>query len=270
MSRHPVPVLVALALLAPARLDAQSAQHHEVEVIDAPPFKSPDEKKPDLAGVKKFITDRTNEFRESEKRQRVEVNPKLEKTARYFADYMARTGRYGHTADGSDPADRAEDHGYDYCIVLENIAYAFDSEGFTTGELGKKFFEGWKHSPPHRRNMLDADVVETGVAVARSEKTGYYFAVQMFGRPKSLAIEFRVKNRSPETVSYKVGDREFTLPPRYTRTHEQCRPPEVKFELPAGGKTATESRKAETGDTFLITGDKGNLRVERQPGAKKE
>ena len=44
--------------------------------------------------------------------------------------------------------------------------------------------------------MLDADATETGISVARSEHTGYYYAVQMFGRPKSDAIEFQISNRS--------------------------------------------------------------------------
>ena len=97
------------------------------------------------------------------------VNPDLTDAARDFAAYMARTSRYGHTADGSRPADRAASHGYEYCVIAENIAYAFNSDGYTTEELGKTFVEGWKHSPGHRRNMLDPDVAETGVAVARSE-----------------------------------------------------------------------------------------------------
>jgi uncharacterized protein YkwD len=264
MRRHTVPVLIAVSLLAPARGYSQSAHHDDVEVIDAPPFRSPDEKKPDLAAVAGYIVDKTNDFREEEGRPRVTVNAKLTETARDFAGYMARTDRYGHTADGSGPADRAAKHGYEYCVVAENIAYAFDSAGFTTEELGKKFVEGWKASPGHRKNMLDPDVTETGVAVARSEKTGYYYAVQMFGRPKSLAVEFKVENQSPATVSYRIGDRAYILPPRYIRTHEQCRPTEVAFELPTGGKVASESLKAEDKAHFVIVDDGGALRVKKE------
>ena len=88
-------------------------------------------------------------------------------TAQAFADYMARTDRYGHTADGNQPSDRAKARGYDYCIVLENIAYAFNSEGFTGEKLAGQFVTGWQNSPGHRRNMLDPDVTETGVAVLK-------------------------------------------------------------------------------------------------------
>ena len=183
MRCFPVPLLIALSLLAPAGAPGQSAQHDKVEVIETAPPRAPDEKKPELEAVTRWIVEKTNAFRKSEKRPEVAVNAKLTETAQKFAEYMAKTGRYGHTADGTGPADRATKQGYEYCIVLENIAYAFQSKGYASDELGKTFEEGWEKSPGHRKNMLDPVVSVTGVAVARSEKSGYYFAVQMFGRP---------------------------------------------------------------------------------------
>jgi hypothetical protein len=227
-------------------------------------YKPTDEKKPDLARATRYIIAKTNDFREQEGRARVRVNAKLTKTARYFADYMARTSRFGHTADGSRPAERAKKHGYVYCIVAENIAYEFNSKGFTWEELGKKFVEGWKHSPGHRRNMLDPDVTETGVAIARGEATGYYFAVQMFGRPKSLALEFKVVNQTTSPVEYRIGERTWTLPPRYTRMHQQCRPTEVKFTLSEGGKEETRTLKAENGSRFVLEEEGDTIRVKKE------
>jgi uncharacterized protein YkwD len=115
----------------------------------------------------------------------VTANPVLARTVRDFVDFMARTDRYGHEADGKQPADRARGHGYDYCLVSENIAYQYNSAGFRTAALARDFVEGWKHSPQHRKNMLEPAATQTAVAVARSEKSGRYYAVQMFGRPKS-------------------------------------------------------------------------------------
>ena len=57
-----------------------------------------------------------------------------------------------------------------YANALDNLG-SLEAAGFATEALGKAFVEGWKKSPGHRRNMLDADVTETGVAVARSDKT---------------------------------------------------------------------------------------------------
>src|SRR5205807_238503 len=124
-------------------------------------------------------------------------------------------------------------------------AYEFNAGGFSTEDLATKFVVGWEQSPGHRRNMLDLDVTETGVAVARSETNGYYFAVQVFGRPKSLALHFKVMNESGDTATYRIGEKTFTLPPRYTRTHEQCRPTEATFVLPAGEKKEEQLFKAE-------------------------
>lgn len=101
----------------------------------------------------------------------------------------------------------------------ENIAYQYSSTGLTTAELAEAFFEGWKQSAEHRKNMLDADATETGLAVAQSDQTSYYYAVQMFGRPSSQRIEFQIVNRSAAAISYEIGGRPFTLPPQYTRTH---------------------------------------------------
>jgi uncharacterized protein YkwD len=261
MRRCPTRLLIAAWLLAPAASYAQSVRHDNVEILDSPPYVSRDEKKPDLEAVARYIVDKTNEFREQEGRPRVAVNDRLAATARDFADYMARTGRYGHTADGNQPADRAAKHGYDYCVIAENIAYAFNSDGFTTEELGRNFVEGWKNSPGHRRNMLDPDVTETGAAVARSEKTGYYYAVQMFGRPKSLTLRFRLVNESSMPVTYRIAGQTFSLPPKYIRIHEQCRPTEVTFDLPSGGKTLTQTVKAENNAQYVIVDEGGSLRV---------
>lgn len=191
-----------------------------------------DEVLPDLIAAVKTIVSQTNDFRHSEGQQNVEVNLELTNTAQYFADFMASTNEYGHQADGQRPGERAKKHDYAYCIVSENIAYQFNSAGFTTEELADGFFQGWKDSAGHRKNMLDADVTETGVAVARSEESGYYYAVQMFGRPKSMSIEFQITNNSDADLQYVIGARTFPLPPRLTRTHQHCRPTELTIQWP--------------------------------------
>ena len=235
--------------VAPAA-HAQQAQEQNAETISVPAVPDTSGKRPDLADAARRIVDQTNEFRKSEGRGPVEPDTELTAAARYFADFMARTDTYGHTADGNSPADRARKHGYDYCIVLENIANAFDSRGFETEQLAGQFVTGWKESPGHRKNMLDPDVTQTGVAVGRSEKTGYYYAVQMFGRPKSAAIEFRVENRSDARIGYAIGDQTFDLRPRVIRTHTRCRPPELRFTWPDGQSTTV---KPATGDRLVVT-----------------
>ena len=58
-----------------------------------------------------------------EGRDPVAADARLTEAARYFAGYLAKTDQFSHDADGSVPAARAQKHGYDYCIVSENLAY---------------------------------------------------------------------------------------------------------------------------------------------------
>ena len=112
--------------------------------------------------------------------------------------------------------------------------------------------------------MLNPHVTQTGVAVARSEETGRYYAVQMFGRPRSAQIEFQIVNESQATVRYKLGDSTYRLPTRYTRTHLRCRPTELIFRRPQAKHVRFQP---EDGDTFVISDsqDEG-YQVARQSG----
>jgi uncharacterized protein YkwD len=208
---------------------------------------------PDLRRVSERILAETNRFRADNKRAALKVNEDLAKTSRYFADFMARTDKYGHTADGNEPWERAKKNGYDYCLVLENIAYQFSSEDFATADLATRFVEAWKKSPGHRKNMLDPDVTETDVAVAHAEKSGRYYAVQMFGRPRSAAIVFKLTNSAGTTVTYTLDGKEYTVKPRFTITHEVCRPPELKLSK-SNGETASEGEPfhPRDGDRLVI------------------
>ncbi len=216
----------------------------------------------DISKAVSGILSRTNAFRQEQGLGALEVAPKLRETARYFADFMAREDQYGHHADGQRPAERAKQHGYDYCILSENIAYQFKSAKFTAEELAEATFRGWQESPGHRKNMLDPAVTEIGIALKRSERTGYYYAVQMFGRPSSMDTEFQLSNRSDATIEYEIGDQDFSLPPGYTRTHQGCRLGELIVHWPETKKSATV--KPGDGDHYRVARDnKGQLRLEK-------
>ncbi|HZY84712.1 MAG TPA: CAP domain-containing protein [Gemmataceae bacterium] len=139
----------------------------------------------DVAEVERLVVAYTNEFRREQGRPPLKVNDRLTKAAGYFADYLARTDRFSHSADGKQPSERATQHGYAWSVVAENIGWAYNSGGFSSEELARELVEGWKNSPGHRRNMLDPDVTEIGVAVAYGKWSGRYYGAQEFGRPKS-------------------------------------------------------------------------------------
>ena len=211
--------------------------------------------KPDLDKVRKQIFEGTNTFRKSEKRGKLKVNADLSKAAQSFAEFMADHDKYGHTADGKEPWDRVAQAGYQYCIVLENIAYEYNSEGFTTGGLSETLVKAWENSPPHRKNMLDPDVSEIGVGVVRSSKTGRFYAVQDYGRPKSAVVTFKIANKTKGDIKYTIDGKEFTLARGFTETHEDCRPPELKFEWPDGAeatKAAKETWHPTAGAEYIV------------------
>src|ERR1043165_2151258 len=64
----------------------------------------------------------TNEYREEHELPPVKENRELRKAAQYFAEFLSTSDKFDHEADDKTPAKRAEEYGYDYCIVLENIA----------------------------------------------------------------------------------------------------------------------------------------------------
>lgn len=212
-----------------------------------------------------MIVSETNDFRAAHDRKTVNLDRRLTGTAQDFADFMARTGHYGHTADGKRPAERVKLHGYEYCIVAENIAYAYRSSGFSAQVLTDTLVQGWIQSAPHRENLLDEGVTEIGAGVARSAKTGYYYAVQDFARPLSAAIRFSVANHGSRPIHYRLGDRSYALAPAATRTHAACRPVELQFSATRrGAPPGSGTFRPANGDRFIATQAGRKLAVEKR------
>ena len=105
---------------------------------------------PDLPQTEVAIVELTNAFRKAGALQQVKPNPALAAAARAFAEYLARTGKFAHEADGRKPEDRAQAQGYRYCLVAENLAWNLNSRGFESAQLAREVVEGWKASPGHR------------------------------------------------------------------------------------------------------------------------
>lgn len=216
-------------------------------------------REPQLAEASRLVVARTNELRRERRLAAVQPNAALARAAQQFAAYMAGSDRYGHEADGRAPAQRAQALGYDYCLVTENIAFQYSSAGFATDDLARRFVDGWIDSPGHRDNMLDPQATDTGVAVARSARSGRYYAVQMFGRPRSLHIVFSLANRSGTTLRYAFGGETITLPPRVTQTHEVCLAQPLKIVLP--GQDGPLQLQPAHGERYVVVRSGGRLRV---------
>lgn len=211
---------------------------------------------PDLPAVESRIVTLTNEFRRQQNLPPVSPDPTLRAAARAFAEYLARTKTFSHTADGRQPAERVASAGYKYCQVAENLALNQDSRGFTVPQLAQDVVEGWKNSPGHRRNLVAPHVTEIGVGVAkRPDQT--YLSVQLFGRPESAKYQFRIDNLSASTIAFRISERTETLKPRVSVRFTQCLPSTLTFETASADGRTRDLKSAfepKPGDHFVIDG----------------
>lgn len=240
--RELYPMVCALLLPALSGMGQTTdvAEFDFVSQMSTNPVRQSPDQPGETSQVADFILTKINSVRQRRDLSALAKNEPLQEAADHFARFMAQNNTYGHRADGRQPADRAMRHGYDPCTILENIAYIHPSAGMSARQLASEFVRGWLSSSGHRRNILHPYVSDTAIAVARSEETGYYYAVQIFGRPYLDRISFEVVNRSPKTVQYSVQlgkdteKKTYELAPRTTRTHQVCRPPKVRFEWMRG------------------------------------
>lgn len=224
---------------------------------------------PDIPAVEQAIIEATNIFRAKHQLKAVRRNAQLDSAARAYARYLARTGKFSHTADGRQLTDRTREAGYDHCLTAENLALNADSRGFAAKALANVAVNGWINSPGHRRNMLLPNATEIGVGVAKASRKHRYLSVQLFGRPRSLTFSFQIRNSSQRSVRYVFDKRANTLPRRTIVTHTTCTPGTLTFRnvKPAGGgnrlqdKTFRVSRDSE----FRVAPIAGGIRVEHVP-----
>jgi hypothetical protein len=113
----------------------------------------------------------------------------------------------------------------------------------TVASLTEIFAEGWIESPSHRQNILASYVTETGVGVA-TQNGDKYFAVQLFGRPRSEAIQISVRNLSGQRQTLFVEAQEsideFDLPPRTVMRMKRCFPSTLRLSENGEGLRLTE------------------------------
>jgi len=103
-------------------------------------------------------------------------NAQLDQMANIQAQNMARFQKMAHViSEASLPTmgDRARYVGYPFGRLAENVALGYPD--------AETVVNGWMTSKGHRANILNPDVVETGIAIARSSSGGLYYC-QVFGR----------------------------------------------------------------------------------------
>ncbi|MFM7335856.1 MAG: CAP domain-containing protein [Tabrizicola sp.] len=113
------------------------------------------------------------------------TNPKLMAAARSHARAMAEQNFFAHVGkDGSRFSSRIHRQGYSYRSAAENIAAGHKSAGDVV--------RGWLTSAGHRKNILNCQMKETGIAVVyqaddrplRGNRAALrYYWVQIFADP---------------------------------------------------------------------------------------
>ncbi|HZA00732.1 MAG TPA: CAP domain-containing protein [Hyphomicrobiaceae bacterium] len=221
---------------------------------------------PDIPLVESAMVEMTNAFRNDNQLAPLAVNAELTKAARAYAEFLAKSNRFSHTADGRQPADRITAAGYGACQVAENLASNLDSRGFETRQLARKAIEGWKRSPGHRKNMLLPHVTNVGIAVAKAKGEQKYFSVQLFGRPQSLSYKFKINNEAAETIQYAFRDGTHEIKPRSLVTHTSCLPGEIAFRRAGNALTGHSLHaryRARDGDVYVLrSGDTGGIKID--------
>ncbi len=117
-----------------------------------------------------------NEARKKEGLKELLVSEKLNEAATLKVNDMVEHKYFAHTSPaGRSPWHWFEKSGYDYKYAGENLAI-----NFTTAEAEQA---AWMNSPTHRKNILNINYKEIGVAVAAGEVNGHMgiIAVQEFG-----------------------------------------------------------------------------------------
>jgi cysteine-rich secretory family protein len=124
----------------------------------------------------------------------------LARAARQHALRMAAQDTLSHQLPGEQGmADRASLVGARFSSLAENVA-----EGPSAGSIHQQ----WMNSPPHRANLLDAQLDSVGIAVA--ERNGVLFAVEDFSLAagklsvdeQEKIIDAKLRSRGLRLLSY--------------------------------------------------------------------
>ena len=139
------------------------------------------------AVISAVLVDLANSDRGAEALNNLRINPKLVVAAQAKANDMAEKGYFAHqTPDGYDSWHWFELVGYDYAYAGENLAVDFsESNDVETA---------WMNSPTHRRNIMNENYTEIGIATAKGMYKGRetVFAVQMFGHPSAQEVAIAI------------------------------------------------------------------------------
>lgn len=125
----------------------------------------------DFAAIREKLLKLHNKERNDADVKPLKMSAELTKAAQAYAEYLAESGEFSHTAKGT-MRSRVKDAGYKPRAVGENIA----SGQPTPAEVVKD----WLESETHKGNILSEDFSEVGFGIAM-DKEGQMVWVTDFG-----------------------------------------------------------------------------------------
>jgi uncharacterized protein YkwD len=135
------------------------------------------------ASAKAAIIAETNAYRQTKGLAPLRENASASEEAQGYANYLARTARQGHSADGRSPFQRLRASSTKFCKFRgENWHESWTRPSPVSSEAAAAAaMRFWKHSPGHERALRSAST-EIGVGVAgwRHGNQWYYQEIQVF------------------------------------------------------------------------------------------
>jgi hypothetical protein len=132
-----------------------------------------------------------NDSRQAEGLEVLVENEKLSQAAQAKVEDMLKEGYFAHNSpSGKTPWFWIEKTGYDYHYAGENLAMDFKN--------AQEQHTAWMKSPTHKKNILNKDFREIGVAVKQGFLEGHLatITVQEFGTPMNFIPSY-ASNKDP-------------------------------------------------------------------------
>ena len=160
--------------------------------------------------TKSILINLTNKNRELVGIQSLKENQKLNEIAYLKAKDMIEKDYFSHSSpQGNSPWYWFKEGGYDYQVAGENLAIGFlDSE---------EVVSAWLNSPSHKKNLLNSNYQETGIAVLKGNFQGKEttLIVQFFAAPRIVSLA----KEKPKTITKKPQE-EITATPTIIQSKE--------------------------------------------------
>jgi uncharacterized protein YkwD len=135
------------------------------------------------ASAKAAIIDQTNAYRQSKDLAPLSENETASRAAQAYANYLARTARGGHGADGRNPVQRLRAGGVKFCKFRgENWHMSWTRPARATSDAAMNAaMRFWKKSPGHERVLRSrSNEIGVGVAGYRHGNQWWYQEIQVF------------------------------------------------------------------------------------------